>query len=160
VNSFLKRNKHILFSIIASCVCTVFLSSYLFHLPNDSKPKPNSNLEQFYDKKNSLEKKNHQGFHIVLSTLMPWGKDIKNKLKKENNASKKDEPPSSAKFSGIIQAGNERYLIFFDDKSKKTFRYKIQQQLPDGSQIIEINADSFTVYTDSSNKKLTKLYRN
>ncbi|OUD15434.1 hypothetical protein [Thioflexithrix psekupsensis] len=120
---------------------------------------------------------NLQGFHIILSASSPWGRAASTSVAtpssasgealttstendpNQENASVLPETKLNGAFKGVVQVGRERYILLSDTQEGKMTAYRESDTLPDGSKVVAIGADYFTLRAQAEDIKLIKLYK-
>jgi hypothetical protein len=115
---------------------------------------------------------NLQGFHIILSASAPWGRSGNTSVttasspNPEDDTNKTTTDPNNSDtsvlqktdltwaFKGVIQIGRVRYVLLSDTKEGKITAYRESETLPDGSKVVAIGADHFTLRAQSETDEI------
>jgi hypothetical protein len=93
--------------------------------------------------------------YLKLRKLNPWGTDNQTSTSKQSLI-QSQKLPSKWKFVGIIQQGNQRYILLLENK--KITQYGLKSSLPNGAQVLKIDKDAIEIMQDEQ-VDVMRLYR-
>lgn len=181
INEWLSSYRNMGVTVFAVAAGSFFLAGAWFEIPVLDDSEAAKEMAWNLD---SPAEGNLQGFHIILSASTPWGRtsNVSSNVQQNTADSQTDSNSNTASgesatdssviaglgwsFKGVVQMGRVRYVLLSDTKEGKVTAYRESETLPDGSQVVAIGADYFTLRrksetsetSESNNIKLFKLF--